>query len=202
MAHSAQGSACHQSGTTCPGRGTGNLGHSGALGRGKLFCNLGCKRKRKKKKRTPLRTQVGVACWLWGNAVSCPTAAPLHTPQQRPCGAERVHNIWGSSGGMCPGHILGDVKCIQGWTRGCRMGPKRGVGQGCPTEPSSPVVVTVAEGTHRYGEGLPHWVKCVLHHLRLVADGEAVGTGQGQGMLCRDTCTPHPHAHVPSSLLR
>lgn len=37
---------------------------------------------------------------------------------------------------------------------------------------SWPVIVAVAESSNRDGEGLPHWVQCVLDHLCLVADGE------------------------------
>lgn len=54
----------------------------------------------------------------------------------------------------------------------------------------SPVIVPVAEGAHGDGEGLPHRVERVLHHLRLVADGEAAGTGQGQGAPCIDPGAP------------
>lgn len=36
-----------------------------------------------------------------------------------------------------------------------------------------PFIVSVAERPDRDGEGLPHWVQGVLHHLRLVADGES-----------------------------
>lgn len=36
----------------------------------------------------------------------------------------------------------------------------------------SPIVVPVAEGSHRNGEGLPDWVEGVLHDLSLVANGE------------------------------
>lgn len=35
-----------------------------------------------------------------------------------------------------------------------------------------PVIVPVAERSDRDGEGLPHRVQRVLHHLSLVADGE------------------------------
>lgn len=37
----------------------------------------------------------------------------------------------------------------------------------------SPVIITVAKSPNRDLEGLPHWVQCILHHLCLVADGEA-----------------------------
>lgn len=52
-----------------------------------------------------------------------------------------------------------------------------------------PVVVAIAEGAHGDGEGLPHWVECVLHHLCLMADSKAGGTGQGWATLSGDTGT-------------
>lgn len=36
-----------------------------------------------------------------------------------------------------------------------------------------PVVVSVAQRSDGDFEGLPHWVQGVLHHLRLMADGES-----------------------------
>lgn len=38
--------------------------------------------------------------------------------------------------------------------------------------PIPPLIVSVAERPDRDGEGLPHWVQRVLHHLRLVADSK------------------------------
>lgn len=40
-----------------------------------------------------------------------------------------------------------------------------------------PFIVSVAECSDRDGEGLPHGVQSVLHHFRLVADGEPGHTG-------------------------
>lgn len=98
MAHSAQGSACHQSGTTCPGRGTGNLGHSGALGRGKLFCNLGCKRKRKKKKKNTTKNPgwscmlaVGKCCVL---SYCCPIAHTTAAALWCRMGSQYMGQLW------------------------------------------------------------------------------------------------------------
>lgn len=46
----------------------------------------------------------------------------------------------------------------------------------CKAEPSSmkplPVVVSIAQGSHRYRERLPDRIQCVLHHFGFVADGE------------------------------
>lgn len=35
-----------------------------------------------------------------------------------------------------------------------------------------PLIVSVTEGPDGDGEGLPHWVQRVLHHLSLVADSK------------------------------
>lgn len=41
-----------------------------------------------------------------------------------------------------------------------------------------PLIVSVAECSDRDGEGLPHRVQCVLHHLSLVADGKPGDVGR------------------------
>ena len=41
-----------------------------------------------------------------------------------------------------------------------------------------PVIVSVAERSDRDGEGLPHRIQRVLHHLSLVADGEPGDAGR------------------------
>ena len=45
----------------------------------------------------------------------------------------------------------------------------------------SPVVVSVAEGPHWDGDGLPHGVQSVLHHLCLMADSKAVAGRASRG---------------------
>lgn len=42
----------------------------------------------------------------------------------------------------------------------------------CTSSVNLPVIVSIAERSDRDGEGLPHRVQCVLHHLGLVADSE------------------------------
>lgn len=48
----------------------------------------------------------------------------------------------------------------------------------------SPIIVPIAEGSHRDGESLPDWVQGVLHDLSLVADGEP-GKGEREGCQSR-----------------
>lgn len=58
------------------------------------------------------------------------------------------------------------------------FGAKEGV-QEVPVPWHAPVMVPIAEGTHRNGKGCPDGVQCVPHHFCLVADGETGGKNKG-----------------------
>lgn len=61
----------------------------------------------------------------------------------------------------------------------------------CTSPFNPPVIVSVAQCSDRYREGLPNRVQSVLHHLSLVTDGEPGDAGQ-QGLKIQT----HTHLHT------